>query len=83
MDRIRNAKKDILIVVGSEKVPSEMYQLADFNVAVGNQPHSEVAALAVFLDWYFEGKELRKEFGNARLKIVPQKRGKKVTILSK
>ena len=38
--------EDILIVVGAEKVPAEVYQRADFNVSVGNQPHSEIAALA-------------------------------------
>ncbi|MBP1910955.1 tRNA (cytidine(56)-2'-O)-methyltransferase [Thermococcus stetteri] len=70
--------KDILIVVGAEKVPREVYEIADYNVAVGNQPHSEVAALAVFLDRLLEGAGLRKEFQNAKLKIVPQERGKKV-----
>jgi len=34
--------------VRAEKVPAEMYDLADWNVAVDNQPHSEVAALASF-----------------------------------
>ncbi|MEW5955784.1 MAG: tRNA (cytidine(56)-2'-O)-methyltransferase, partial [Candidatus Micrarchaeota archaeon] len=41
--------KNLMIVVGAEKVPREMYELADYNASVGNQPHSEVAALAVFL----------------------------------
>ncbi|MHB8351844.1 MAG: tRNA (cytidine(56)-2'-O)-methyltransferase [Thermoplasmata archaeon] len=40
----------LLIVVGGAKVPHELYRLADFNVAVGHQPHSEVAALAILLD---------------------------------
>ncbi len=71
-------EKDILVVVGSEKVPREFYDIADYNVAIGNQPHSEVAALAIFLDRYFEGKELKKEFPNAKFKIIPQKKGKKV-----
>lgn len=70
--------KDLLIVVGAEKVPREVYEMADYNVAVGNQPHSEVAALAVFLDRLLDGAGLRKEFHNAKLKIVPQERGKKV-----
>lgn len=69
---------DVLVVVGAEKVPGEVYKLADYNVAIGNQPHSEVAALAVFLDRYFEGKELYKEFKDPKIKIVPQERGKKV-----
>jgi tRNA (cytidine56-2'-O)-methyltransferase len=37
--------KELLIVVGAEKVPKDVYQMVDFNVGVGNQPHSEVAAL--------------------------------------
>ena len=70
--------KDVLVVVGAEKVPAEVYQKADFNVAVGNQPHSEVAALALFLDRYFEGKEMGRSFEGARLTIVPNPRGKTV-----
>jgi tRNA (cytidine56-2'-O)-methyltransferase len=59
-----------------------MYQLADWNVAVGNQPHSEVAALAVFLDRLFEGQELTKEFDGG-LKILPSPRGKHVVGMDK
>ena len=70
-------KEDVLVIVGAEKVPGDVYGLADFNVAVGNQPHSEVAALAVFLDRYMEGICLRKEF-NGKIKVFPTKRGKKV-----
>ena len=70
--------KDVLIVVGAEKVPAEVYQKADFNVAVSNQPHSEVAALALFLDRYFQGKELEKAFEGACLTITPNPRGKTV-----
>jgi tRNA (cytidine56-2'-O)-methyltransferase len=51
-------EKDIMIVVGAEKVPPEVYRMADWNIAIGKQPHSEVSALAVFLDWYFQGREL-------------------------
>ncbi|WP_297508973.1 tRNA (cytidine(56)-2'-O)-methyltransferase [Thermococcus sp.] len=72
------AGKNIMVVVGAEKVPREVYELADYNVAIGNQPHSEVAALAVFLDRLLDGEGLRKEFENAKLKIIPQERGKKV-----
>ncbi|WP_456368584.1 tRNA (cytidine(56)-2'-O)-methyltransferase [Thermococcus sp.] len=72
------AGKDILVVVGAEKVPREVYELAHYNVAIGNQPHSEVAALAVFLDRLLDGEGLRKEFKGAKLRIIPQERGKKV-----
>jgi len=68
---------EILVAVGAEKVPREMYELADWNVAVGSQPHSEVAALAVFLDRLFQGRELGGEFEGG-LKIVPSARGKQV-----
>ncbi len=69
-------RKKVLVVVGAEKVPGEVYRLADFNVAVTSQPHSEIAALAIFLHDYFGGRE--KKFTKAKLRIVPQERGKKV-----
>ena len=68
---------DLMIVVGAEKVPSDLYRAADWNVAVGNQPHSEVAALAVFLDRFLEGDGLRREF-RGRLRIRPSAHGKDV-----
>ena len=76
--RIWREGRDLLIVVGGEKVPGELYGLADYNVAVINQPHSEVAALATFLDWLQEGEEFRREFPNAKLRIIPSPRGKRV-----
>ena len=69
--------RDVLIVVGSEKVPAELFELADYNVAVGNQPHSEVAAVALFLDRYLEGKWAERVF-DGKVKIVPSEKGKKV-----
>jgi tRNA (cytidine56-2'-O)-methyltransferase len=76
--RIRKeAQEDILIVVGAEKVPPEVYQAADFNVAVGNQPHSEVAALAIFLDRLTGGKGLCSDFPG-KIKVLPCERGKHV-----
>jgi tRNA (cytidine56-2'-O)-methyltransferase len=80
LERIKNHEKDVLVIVGSQKVPSEFFstEVSDFNVAVGNQPHSECAALAIFLDRFFKGETLEKPFENAKLKIIPQKRGKKV-----
>lgn len=70
--------KDVLVIVGAEKVPPELYELADYNIAIGNQPHSEVAALALFLDRYFEGKEFDMKFNDAKLRIIPNARGKTV-----
>lgn len=77
MEQIRKEGKDILVVVGSEKVPPAVYGLADYNVAVSSQPHSEVAALAIFLDRFFEGQELEMDFGG-EVRILPSKRGKSV-----
>ncbi|MBO4552311.1 MAG: tRNA (cytidine(56)-2'-O)-methyltransferase [Candidatus Methanomethylophilaceae archaeon] len=73
--------EDIMIIVGAEKVPPEVYQRADFNVSVGNQPHSEIAALAIFLDRYTEGKALYAD-RNGRMTVIPNERGKTVVDLS-
>jgi len=80
MSRIISLKKDILVVVGSQKVPGAFYSsdVSDFNVSVGNQPHSECSALAIFLDRLFEGNELAIDFEKAKIKIVPKERGKEI-----
>jgi tRNA (cytidine56-2'-O)-methyltransferase len=75
---IRNSNGDKLVVVGAEKVPGELYEIADWNVAVTNQPISEVSALGIFLDWFFEHSRLEASFPNPQIKIVPSERGKKV-----
>ena len=75
--KIRNEGK-ILIVVGAEKVPREIYELADYNVAVGNQPHSEISALGVLLDRIQQGKQFESGFENSERVIIPQERGKNV-----
>jgi tRNA (cytidine56-2'-O)-methyltransferase len=69
-----------MLIVGSKKVPSEFYseRISDYNLAIGNQPHSEIAALAVFLDRIYEGKELSKTFQNSKFKILPSKRRKTI-----
>ena len=77
---VRKSKKDGLIIVGSQKVPVEAYQMADFNISVTTQPHSEIAALALFLDHYFQGRELALEFTGAQRRIVPSKMGKNVVL---
>jgi tRNA (cytidine56-2'-O)-methyltransferase len=77
MPAIRKAG-DVLLIIGGEKVPSEVYHIVDHNVSVGNQPHSEVAALAVFLHEYFGGKELSAGFGKAKITVIPQAAGKRV-----
>jgi tRNA (cytidine56-2'-O)-methyltransferase len=69
--------KDLLVIIGAEKVPPQIYEMADFNISVGNQPHSEVAALAIFLDRYTEGLWQKKRF-NGKIEILPSNKGKKV-----
>ena len=68
----------ILAVVGAEKVPFDVYERADYNVGVTNQPHSEVAGLAVFLDRLFEGRELAREWDDATHRVIPKAIGKQV-----
>lgn len=77
LDEVRKEKK-ILVVVGAEKVPREVYDVADYNVAIGNQPHSEISALAVLLDRVSEGRQFLKKHVDAQREIVPTKKGKKV-----
>ncbi|MHC1636037.1 MAG: tRNA (cytidine(56)-2'-O)-methyltransferase [Candidatus Methanospirareceae archaeon] len=77
-EEIEKKKTPIMVVVGAEKVPREVFDLADWNIAIGNQPHSEVAALAVFLDHLQSGEELRRKFEDAEIEIVPKRRGKEV-----
>ena len=85
-EKINDAQKELqneeklLIVVGAEKVPREIYELADYNVGVGSQPHSEISALAVLLDRIQSGKQFEKAFPNAKRKIVPTKNGKNVEV---
>ncbi|MEM4699390.1 MAG: tRNA (cytidine(56)-2'-O)-methyltransferase [Candidatus Nezhaarchaeales archaeon] len=82
IDEVRKSKKDKLVVVGAKKQPREIYEVATYNISVTNQPHSEVAALCLFLHYLWEGEEFKREFMNARLKVIPQSRGKKVIRLA-
>ncbi len=78
IEQIRASHQDKLVVVGAEKVPGDLFRLADWNVAVTNQPISEVSALGVFLDWLFSHNRLQGEFVNAKLRIIPSEHGKTV-----
>ena len=73
-------EEQILIVVGAEKVPREVYDMADYNVSIGSQPHSEVSALAVILDRIQKGCQFLSEFENPAREIIPTKNGKNVVI---
>ncbi|MDQ2051400.1 tRNA (cytidine(56)-2'-O)-methyltransferase [Natronolimnohabitans sp. A-GB9] len=77
-DAHRTAEEPILIVVGAEKVPFDVYEEADWNVGVTNQPHSEVAGLAVFLDRLFDGRELERDWEDADRRVIPMETGKRV-----
>ena len=79
-DTIREIWKErkVLVVIGAQKVPREVYALADHNVAIGNQPHSEIGALSIFLDRVFKGEELKKNFRGGKLRIIPNSKGKYV-----
>ena len=79
-DEIGELRKhdSFLIAVGGPKVPGEVYKLADYNVAVTSQPHSEVAALAITIHELQRGEELKKVFGAYKLRIIPSAKGKRV-----
>jgi tRNA (cytidine56-2'-O)-methyltransferase len=69
----------LLLVVGGAKVPAELYRRADWNVAVGSEPHSEVAAVAVVLD-RLRGLPKKGPRRGARRVILPQRKGKRVRV---
>jgi tRNA (cytidine56-2'-O)-methyltransferase len=73
-------KRKILVIVGASKVPKEIYSISDYNIALGHQPHSEVSALAVFLDRLFAGSELTRTFKDAKIRIIPSHNGKRLKI---
>jgi len=75
---LRALNQDILVIIGAEKVPKEIYFLSDYNIAIGNQPHSEIAALAIFLDRIFDGSQFDRKLSNESIKIIPTEKGKNV-----
>ena len=77
LPRVRHLEK-MLVVIGAGKMPREIYEMADYNVAVGSQPHSEIAALAVLLDRVQGGRQLEWEPTGAARRIVPNRDGKTV-----
>ncbi len=69
-------KRQILVAVGSEKVPRDVYEMCDYNIAATNQPHSEIAALALFLRECKGQKTYAKKFPRAKVRVFPSKNGK-------
>jgi tRNA (cytidine56-2'-O)-methyltransferase len=78
VQEINEVDRDMLVVVGSEKMPGEVFKLADWNVSVTNQPMSEVAALAVFLDWHLQHRAFDKVFPKGQVEIIPSRDQKRV-----
>lgn len=72
----------IVVVVGGAKVSREYYEMCQYNVAVGNQPHSEVAALAAFLERLNDGVASPELFAGGEVVIHPSERGKDLRNLS-
>ena len=75
MGEVRQHHK-ILVIVGAGKVPGDIYGLADYNIAITGQPHSEISSLAIFLDNLFMGAEFAREFPGAQIRIIPTRTGK-------
>jgi tRNA (cytidine56-2'-O)-methyltransferase len=73
-------EENLLIVVGAEKVPREIYDLADYNVGIGSQPHSEISALAIILDRIQKGEQFKNSFPGAKRKIIHTRKGKNVLV---
>ncbi len=80
--KVPELSEDLLVVVGGKKVPSQVFDESDFNLSVGNQPHSEVSALGVFLYEFFGPEGLYKDFEGAERKINPSARSKDVESLT-
>jgi tRNA (cytidine56-2'-O)-methyltransferase len=76
LPKLRRSRR-ILAIVGGAKVPPGLYEIAHHNVAVGHQPHSEVAALAVLLE-RLRGVPGPGGWPGAKAEIVPMSRGKRV-----
>ena len=82
IEELKGENEPLLVVVGGPKVPADIYELADWNISITTQPHSEVSALAIFLHYLFEGVELKKEFQDAKFRIKPSKYGRMVNKVS-
>jgi len=68
--------RPLAIVVGGAKVPGEVFKISNFNVSIGTQPHSEVAALALFLEELNSNRNFKPTFENSKMVIEPSADGK-------
>ena len=73
-------EEKILVVVGAEKVPRDIFEKADYNVSIGTQPHSEISALAILLDRIQQGEQFNRKFSDSKRVIIPSKNGKNVQV---
>ncbi len=71
---IRESSAKKLVIVGGEKVPGDLFKLADYNLSVTSQPHSEVSALAIFL-YDLSGGKVADDFGG-KIRVEPSMRRK-------
>lgn len=67
--------KDLLIIVGGAKVPIPVYKLADYNTAIGHQPHSEIGAVAIFMTELLGTDKLYTVYPDAQFKVEPNSKG--------
>ena len=67
-----------VVVVGGTQVPGALFRLADHNVAIGNQPHSEVAVLSVFLESWLGPVDDSSRFSGGQIEVVPSDHRKRV-----
>ena len=70
IEKIKKMEEPLLFIVGAEKVPPWVFEFSDFNVAVGNQPHSEVAALAIALS-KVSNRPYNQKFEGGQLRVIP------------
>lgn len=70
--------EELAVVVGGGKVGGDVFELATWNVAITNQPHSEVGSLAVFLDRLLDGAGTGHDWKGAQARVVPQSVGKRI-----
>lgn len=80
LEQIRNeiSEEPLMIIVGAEKVPFDIYEKADFNISITGQPISEVSAIAIFLDRIFLGKQ---KSIRGRMNVVPTSLGKTIEMI--
>ena len=70
VDVLKEFTEPLLFVVGAEKVPPWVFELSDYNIAIGNQPHSEVAALSVALSKIYDNV-YNQNFEGGEVKVIP------------